>query len=278
MLKTNQPGVLIVILNYKTFDLTIKLIEDLRKNLDYDNYSIIVIDNYSTEESAAFLRNKSSELNYIFIANKNNSGYAAGNNIGIRYGIKHGFKYSWILNNDVVIRDGNILKHLISVIEKDAQIACIGPMIYSSKGEICPPYVKRLSLWSMTLGVYFEKSQRQKHLAESGKVYRVYGCCMLLKNKAMNEVDCMDERTFLYGEEDLLAERLLKKGYYSYYDAETSVIHNEASSIKKTNRRKRKQMKETINSLGIYLKEYRKYPAVARWLCYITRIIIISLR
>ena len=51
-----QPKVLIVILNYGTFDLTLKIITELHEKLDYNNYSIMVIDNCSPNESANILK------------------------------------------------------------------------------------------------------------------------------------------------------------------------------------------------------------------------------
>lgn len=267
-METKQPKVLIVILNYGTYDLTIKLIKDLRTDLDYENYDIMVVDNCSPNESAKVLEEKSTELKYIFYANKNNAGYAAGNNIGIRYGIKHGYAYSWILNNDVELREKNVLDHLTEIAEKNEKIGCVGPMIYSLDGEICAPYVNRLTFWNMTLGIISEKKIRQKYIHESREVYRVYGCCMLLKNGVMKDVDCMDERTFLYGEEDILAERMLSKGYISYYDTDVSVTHKESASMKQMSKnRKKLQIRETSESMELYLKEYRNFPVVARWVC-----------
>ena len=140
-----QPKVLIVILNYGTFEMTINLIKQLLADLEYENYSIMVVDNCSPNESAEVLEEKSHELNYIFYANKTNAGYAAGNNIGIRYGINHGFDYSWILNNDVELREKNVLQHMVEIAENEARIGCVGPMIYTLDGSICAPYCRRPS-------------------------------------------------------------------------------------------------------------------------------------
>lgn len=274
-----QPSVLVVILNYGTYDLTLNLINELRSNLDYKNYSIFVVDNCSPNESAKILETKSKEMDYIFFANNTNAGYAAGNNIGIRYGIEHGYDYSWILNNDVELQEKNVLSHMVEIAETDEKIGCIGPMIYSLSGEICAPYVNRPTLWSQTLGVFQEKKTRQKYIHVLREVYRVYGCCMLLKNKAMKAIDCMDERTFLYSEEDILAERMKPKGYVSYYDPEVSVTHKESSSMKRMSKnRKIFQIRESKKSRELYLKEYRHYPAPARWLCHTTRSLITYLR
>lgn len=274
-----QPRVLIVILNYGTYDFTINLINELRADLDYENYSIMVVDNCSPNESAEVLAGKSQEMNFIFYVNKTNAGYAAGNNIGIRYGIEHGYEYSWILNNDVELREKNVLTHMVDIAEKDNRIGCIGPMIYTLDSSICAPYCRRPSFWSMTGGIGAEKKYRHQFIYQSGEVYRVYGCCMLLKNKAMAAVDCMDERTFLYGEEDILAEQMLMRDYVSYYDADVSVTHKESASMKQMSRnRKKLQIRETGKSMELYLKEYRRFPTVARWACKSVRSLIIRIR
>ncbi len=274
-----QPKVLIVILNYGTYEMTISLINELRANLEYNNYAIMVVDNCSPNESARVLAEKAREMDFIFCANKTNAGYAAGNNIGIRYGIKHGYDYSWILNNDVELREKNVLVSMVGIAEKDRRIGCIGPMIYSLDGEICAPYCRRPTFWSMTGGIRGEKRYRQQFIHSSGEVYRVYGCCMLLKNQAMADIDSMDERTFLYGEEDILAERLSAKGYVSYYDAEVSVTHKESSTMKQMSRNRKKfQIRETRKSMELYLKEYRKFSALPRWACEFFRCLVIYLR
>ncbi len=274
-----QPSVLIVILNYGTYDLTINLIKELRVNLDYENYSIMVVDNCSPNESAEVLEAKSKEMGFIFYANKVNAGYAVGNNIGIRYGIEYGFDYSWILNNDIELREKNVLQDMVEIAEKDEDIGCIGPMIYTLDGTICAPYCRRPSFWSYTIGMCFEKKHRNKYINQSRDVYRVYGCCMLLKNSVMNAVDCMDERTFLYGEEDILAERMLAKGYISYYDSKVSVTHKESASLKKMSKNRKKfQIRQCIKSREIYLKEYRHFPLPARLLCHAARSLVTFIR
>ena len=267
-MKPTQPSVLIIILNYGTYEMTINLIKQLQNNLAYDSYSIMVVDNCSPNKSAEVLESKSKEMDFIFYANKVNAGYAAGNNIGIRYGIKHGYCFSWILNNDIELREKNVLSHMVEIAEKNDKIGCIGPKIYTLDGSICAPYCRRPTFWSMTGGIVSEKKYRHKFINKSGAVYRAYGCCMLLKNKAMADINCMDERTFLYGEEDILAERLLAKGYISYYDADVSITHKESFSMRYASiNHKKLQIRETSKSMELYLREYRRFPRITRWIC-----------
>lgn len=255
----SQPKVLIVILNYRTYGLTIELIKKLQ-NLSYKNYDVMVVDNCSPNESASVLEGKSKELNFIFYANKINAGYAAGNNIGIRYAYEHGYEYTWILNNDVIILNQNVLQHMVDTIQKQEKVAVIGPKIITRDNSVCAPYCRRPTFKSLTYGITAERNYRRRFNNIPRKVYRVYGCCMLLDTERMYEVDYMDERTFLYNEEDILAERLLKKGYVAYYDPEVCVKHNESSSMKKIPKKKQKSiLKARAKSRDLYLKEYRGF-------------------
>ena len=95
----------------------------------------------------------------------------------------------------------------------------------------------------------------------------------------MKAADCMDERTFLYGEEDILAERLMGKGYVAFYDADVSVTHKESSSMKRmSTNRKRMQIRETNKSMELYLKDYRHYSWIIRKACVGTRSLITLIR
>ena len=53
------PAVLIVILNYGTYDLTINLIKQLHSNLNYQSYDIMVVDNCSPNESSKVVEENS---------------------------------------------------------------------------------------------------------------------------------------------------------------------------------------------------------------------------
>jgi GT2 family glycosyltransferase len=258
-----ESSVLIIILNYVTYDLTMQLIKQIDDNLQYDNYSIMVVDNCSPNESVQILKKKSQEDKFIFYANKSNSGYAAGNNIGIRYAYEHGYEYTWILNNDVIILSQDVLRHMVDTIMKQKKVAVVGPKIITLGNSVCAPYCRRPTFRSLTYGIVAERNYRKKYNDIPRMVYRVYGCCMLLDTKKMNEAGYMDERTFLYGEEDILAERLLKKGYVAYYDPEVCVKHNESSTMNTIPKIKLNKLNGIRDkSRELYLKEYRGFNDV----------------
>ena len=57
-----KPSVLIVILNYGTFERTLKLIRELQVELEYNNYEVMVVDNCSPNESAEVLKKNSKDM------------------------------------------------------------------------------------------------------------------------------------------------------------------------------------------------------------------------
>ena len=274
----NKDSVLIVILNYQTYDMTLRLVEMLQK-LEYSNYQVLVIDNASSNASAEILAKDAKEKGYLFHSNVRNSGYAAGNNVGIRYAIKNNFEYSWILNNDVELCDQQILQKMVRILQDNPDVGAVGPKIYDMEKEVCSPYCNRPTRWSMTLGVLAEKKYREKQNDISQKVYRVHGCSMLLRNSVMQQIDCMDERTFLYYEEDILAERMRQVDSSFYYCAQANIIHMESSTVKKTDRTRGKaKIKIVMRSMTIYLKDYRRYDPLSTAICKIFKRLILQIK
>lgn len=277
-IKQELPRVLIVILNYNTYEMTLQLVKEL-KRINYSNYQVMVIDNCSTNKSKEILDSKKIDENYLFVESDKNAGYAAGNNIGIRYAIAQGYEYTWILNNDIKILDTDVLLKLVGAAEADENVACVGPKIVNRDNNVTPPYVDRPNLWSMTVGLRREKAKRAKYINETRKVYRVYGCCMLLKNRFMELVNGFDEQTFLYFEEDILAEKLLTIGAYSKYVSSSSILHMHAVTVKQEQRNHSiKRVKTVLDSMEIYLKQYRDFNIVSRNLCKLVRAMILLLR
>lgn len=271
----DDPRVLIVILNYKTYEMTLDLIVQL-KEISYKNFDIIVIDNNSPNESGKILEEKKAEMGYFFIKNPSNSGYAFGNNLGIRFGVKQGYKYSLILNNDVKITDSMFLNKLVSAIESESDLGCVGPKVFDLDDNIVPPHIKRLGFFDMTFGIGLNRKKRKECVDTECYVYRIFGCCVLLKNSVMEEINYFDERTFLYFEEDILAEKLLNKEYKSKYIPEAEILHMDSVTVKKEQGAiSWVRIKTVLNSMDIYLKDYRGFGCVKRLLCKAVRAMVL---
>ena len=263
----DKSNVAVVIFNYMSWKDTLNeaiIVHDL---FGFQWSQIIIVDNCSPNESKKELSKKDIG-DYVFIASDKNKGYAAGNNIGLRYANKKGFKYAWILNNDIVICDQSVLDKMLGIMQRDSSIGVINPDILDPNGKVYNRDSKRKNLFDFTLGLYSYKNKGRcvKDLGGYGYVYRPQGCCMMVDLSKMVKIKFMDEKTFLYCEEFILAERLLKHKWKCACATDVSVIHNHSKTVKSAFD-KWSIIKIQLKSFNYYLKRYRKYNFVSRAVC-----------
>lgn len=260
----------LIILNYNTWELTIDLIKQIGKIEAISSLSdIVVVDNASPNNSKIELENLKLTYNYELIENDHNAGYAAGNNLGLRYACSKGYQYAFIVNNDIIFEDESILTKMLGVFSEVQDIVVVSPDIHSPDGYLYNRDRVRPSIWDMTVGAIAYKKKGRGEI-KTGQTwcytYRPQGCCMLVELNKLKEVDFLDEHTFLYCEEIILAERLMKKNYQCACCVETSVIHNHSYTVKKS-LSKLKFIKSNLDSYDYYLKKYREMNLVKRILC-----------
>lgn len=265
----------ILILNYNTYELTLNLISSLKDTLTTVQFDLIVVDNGSNNESKEELRFASEKMGFVFLYNTNNLGYAAGNNVGLKYACEHGADYILLSNNDIEINSEEQIKKMVALIESNKRIAAVSPRIIDKNGKKDPPiYFARPSFWDYSFGIIgFNKKRMRFNEDINSKIYAPRGSFVLLRANALKEIDYLDENTFLYYEEPILAERLMKKGFECWLCGEAYVVHNHAATINKT------IDKKTVLSLlqqsqKYYLSEYRKFNKFKIWLCLFFRKVI----
>lgn len=259
----------IIILNYNSWEDTYKEVQLIKKLFVEEDYQIIVVDNQSMNDSYEQLQRLNSNQ-YILLKSDSNDGYASGNNIGLRYAKEKGSKFAWILNNDILFEDKLLIKKLENVFEQHDDIAIVNPDIYSPDGYLFNRDSIRPKVWDFTFGMvsYKKRGREVQDLGGFGYIYRPQGCCMMVNLEKLSEVDYMDEHTFLYCEELILAERLLKNHYKCALCTDAKVIHNHSKTVKSVFQN-RQLNKIKAASFQYYLEEYRKYNWWKRKLCMI---------
>lgn len=263
-----MKSIAVIILNYMTWQETLREVDAVSPLLAGKPHEIIVVDNCSPNDSAQQLE-AHAPGRFTFLRSERNGGYAAGNNIGLRYAAERGFRYCWILNNDIEFHDSAVLPKMLSVFDRDPAIAAVSPDIYAPDGYLFNRDALRPTLWDLTFGMLsYKKRGRAEAEAKKGwlYVYRPQGCCMLLDTQKLQEVGFMDEHTFLYCEEIILAERLLAVGALCACCSDTGVIHNHSYTVRKV-LSKLDYVKSNARSFQYYLKQYRKFAFPTRTLC-----------
>ena len=266
MVENNR--VAIIVLNYISWEETVKEVDLCNRLLHIDYRDIVVVDNASPNNSADMLERENKKRNYVLLKSNTNTGYAAGNNIGLRYAYDKGYEYAWILNNDIIIDDEQIITKMMSIFSKDDAIAVVNPDIYAPDGHMFNRDAKRPTFFDYTIGaIKYRKSGRQvTDLGGYAYIYRPQGCCMMVDLEKLNQVNYMDEHTFLYVEEPILAERLLKHDYLCACCLDAKIIHNHSTTVKSVFA-KRNIRKINNDSFKYYLKEYRHFNSIQIFLC-----------
>lgn len=224
-LNAQELKVGIVVLNYNGAEDTLKCIASL-KSLSYRNYEIWIIDNSSRE--SGILAN--SNLDFFYIRNPENLGFAAGNNVGISLALQRGADYIFILNNDTVVHPEVILQ-LVEVAEKDKEIGIVGPKIcYLDEPERVWFAGASIDLTTGDSPHWGQGELDQGQYSNIVEVDRLCGCAMLVKAEVIRNIGMLDPDYFLYYEDVDWCARAKKAGYKMLCVQYAKIWHKESAS------------------------------------------------
>lgn len=283
MVSKNVIDVSVIIVNWNTKDLLKECILSIQQQTHNISYEIIVIDNFSKDESVAMVRRDFSEVQLI--ANDFNAGFGQANNQG--YEIAKG-EYLLILNPDTVILDGAIEK-LYHYIKQNNHVGVCGPKCIHPDDSIQVswasfPSIKNIFTnnvtWKEAFSMFpwfqkFSKSEAiytnegftvQNVIAEQ-KVDYVLGQCMMTPKFLIDQVGLFNENIFMYEEEADLCYRIKKAGYETWFYPEAVIIHHERQSIDQIPNYLEKEMKWFMDARGQFFRMH--YGIFAQFLFYI---------
>lgn len=188
-----NPKVLIFTIHYKGLDETLKFIESA-KELDYDNFEILIISNSRIESEGETL----SKIKWIhFIDNKRNMGCCYPNNQALEIALKKKCKYLGIFNNDVEF-DKDFLKEIIKVMEEDEKIAATGGKIYDKIKRNYLQTVARSINWKLgALKCDVGEAEDKGQFENLKEVSYIWGGDIVYRVKELKDVDGYDEKFFV---------------------------------------------------------------------------------
>ncbi|MCX6743569.1 MAG: NAD-dependent epimerase/dehydratase family protein, partial [Candidatus Parcubacteria bacterium] len=179
--------------------------------LDYpkEDSKIFFVDNASADDSVNFVSHNFSQVEII--VNKENLGFAEGNNVAIRKALAENFDYLMLINQDT-ISEPDFLKKLVAAAESGKQIAAVQPriMLYPEKDK-----VNSLGNSIHYLGFGFSSGGYQKFAGnlEPKEIAYASGAAVLFKKEALEKVGLFDPDFFMYHEDLDLGWRLRMAGY-----------------------------------------------------------------
>ncbi len=183
-------------------------------------------------------KNQANPYKLTIIKNSNNVGFAAANNIGIKYALQFSPLYLWLLNNDTIIKKDS-LKQLINYYDeannKKIKIGLIGSKImFYSNPEIIQAVGDRFN-YLTTRAYHIGLNQKDIGQYDDKKLQidYPYGASIFLNSEYIRTVGLMNEDYFLYFEEIDWVTRGNKKGYKTSICTKSLVYHKQGISTGK---------------------------------------------
>jgi len=226
--RTYYPLVSIITVNFNQSEVTCAFIESLNK-ISYPNFEVIVVDNNSTEDDPAIIKQR--YPNIIFIQNPINYGFAAGNNFGL---MRAKGDYIMLLNNDIEVPP-NFMEPLVEKLESNSKIGAVSPKIKFYYQPDTIQYagftpINNITMRNTAIG-YKQKDTGQYELDR--ETAYAHGAAMMIPMRIVKEVGLMSYIFFLYYEEADWCARIAKAGYSMYYVHNSFVLHKESISTGK---------------------------------------------
>lgn len=214
----------IIILNYNGKEDTLNCLESLQRV----DETILVVDNGSRDDSAKAIATQYPGC--TLLRNEVNLGYAGGNNVGISYGLKMGFAYFFILNNDTIL-DPNCVETLVHRMEKEAHLGILGACPFRMDQ---PDTLDHLGgIWNPKTHFfeYVGYKQKKEFLEMSQPLDYVCGAAILVKRSVFETIGLFDPRFFLFWEEADLCARAQRAGFGVTTCLDAIVYHRISASF-----------------------------------------------
>lgn len=214
----------------------------IRKQDYQGEMKIFLVDNGTTPESFKYLSEKVPEAEIIL--NKDNDGFAKGNNDGIRQALLQGYDYIVLFNLDTII-ELDCVRKMIETIENKEWIPdpsnLAGRQVRDDKREIgavqarmmlWPEKDKINSLGNAThfLGFgycegYNEKFSISNFQFSNKDICYPSGAAVLFRAEVLKEVGLFDEKFWMYNEDQDLGWRIWLAGYRCVLAPEAVIYH-----------------------------------------------------
>ncbi len=204
-----SPLVAVVIVNYKGRDDTLECLASLAA-FTYLRVAVYVVDQASGDGTPDAVRAAFPDVRVI--ENRENNGFAGGNNVGIRQALADGVDYVFLLNNDTTVAP-NLLEPLVKLMAGDETIGACGPQmryfdapetVWSDGGSVD---------WRGRSTLLGDGETANDPPDEPRDVPFVVGAGLIAPRRVWETVGLLDERYFLYYEETDWCARVRKAGY-----------------------------------------------------------------
>lgn len=219
---------------------TIGFLKSLEK-VDKKNMElfVVIVDNDSEEKFK--IKDKFKNFKLEIIRSEENLGFSGGQNLGIKYALENEADFLVILNNDTILDPDSLVPLIDSLKNK---VGVVSPKIYFEKGyEFHKERYQKSDLGKVIWyagGAMDYESLIGKHKGvdevdmgqynEELSVDFATGCCMAIRREVFEKIGILDEKYFLYYEDNDFSQRAKTAGFSILFQPKSRIWHKNAKS------------------------------------------------
>ncbi len=221
----------IIIVSWNVREDLVRCLRSIEENRPRAEFEIIVVDNASSDGTVAHIKHDFPDV--TIIANKENRGFAAGNNQGIK---KSRGQYLLFLNPDTIVHPLS-LDVLMNFMDGNSDAGACGPKLLNEDG-MTQPSTRRFPTFRGALYrhtafrfLWIFRSEYEKLLMKDFNydgqvdVDQLSGAALMVRRSVIDHVGIMDENFFMFYEEVDLCYRLKQAGWRSVFIPDAVITH-----------------------------------------------------
>jgi GT2 family glycosyltransferase len=236
----SEIDVSVVIVSWNTRDLLGDCLRALEENSDGLRMEVWVVDNRSSDGSAAMVR---AEFPHVkVLANDSNLGFARAANQGVQQARG---RYILLLNSDTRVLSG-ALRRMVTFLDGEPRAAVCGPQLLHEDGRLqnsvsnFPTVATELLNKSLLRWLFPRRFPRKEPGGtDPREVESVIGAAMMVRGEAVDEVGPLDGGYFFFLEETDWCLRFSRAGWKVYQVPQARVVHLQGKSAEKVHIRTR---------------------------------------
>ena len=242
----------IIVVNYKTKDITLNCLRSLDKFPYSGKFEVLLVDNGSHDGSVKVFKNfKPKKYLLKIIENRNNLGFSKANNIGIK---KSKGEYVLLLNSDTITTK-NAIDGLVSFAQERKDAGVVVPRLLNVDKSVQGSVFRKPTL-VRTIKQYWlqQKGLLDKYAPKASKPVEVevaVGAAFLITPEARKKVGLLNEKYFMFFEDFDYCRKVRNAGLKIYYLPHSKIIHLHGKSGEKLSQNK-DQWKRLIPGSKIY--------------------------
>ena len=231
------PKISIIVVSFNTREMTLECLRSVIAETRTTAYELIVVDNASSDGSAAAIATEFPDLELIAL--EENIGFARANNLAAESA--RGERLL-LLNPDTVVLDSALDRLVAFADSRPAARIWGGRTLFADRTLNPGSCWGAMSVWglfSRTVGLtmLFPRSEFLNPEPLGGwqrdsvrEVDIVTGCLLLIDRPLWDELGAFDPRFFMYGEEADLCQRAIARGATPVVTPDATIIHYGSAS------------------------------------------------